>query len=232
VCELVDNGIMSRYEVNVGEWVPEVTDDDKNLVHATIFRAKDGHWASYLASNPTRLVKDNAILATNIGGALSLSGSTLVHACDNSDNPNICVRNGATLSKTIIPKSQVTETATNSGYILYSGASKVRGVDPVYNDTDKKIGTFSFEGKPVLFFVKGIVWIATSVESSATNKSYVILRPWNSKSAVVVDTGTPDTGSASIDAVFDGTNFVVAHHTNKGILKVVKIPENATRSQF
>ena len=52
------------------------------------------------------------------------------------------------------------------------------------------------------------------------------------KSAIVLDTGNPDSGSASLDVVFDGTNFVIAQNTNKGILKVSVIPENSTRSQF
>ena len=225
---------MIRYEATIGEWVARLTTDSPALAWATTFAAKDGHWASYLAANPRRIAKDNAVLTTNgPGGALSISGNTLVHACDGSDNPDICVWTGSTLSKTIIPLSSVSETATNSGYILYAGGgTTMRGIDPNGNDTNKKIGSFSFEGKPVVFLVRGAPWIATSVESNTTNKSYVILRPWSSKNAIVLDTGTPNSGSAGIDAVFDGTNFVVAQHTNKGILKVIKVPENATRSQF
>ena len=233
VCELVDNGIMARYEVKVGEWVPRITNDDKSLVRATIFAAKDGHWASYLASNPGRITKDNVVLAANSpGGALSIGGNTLVHACDGSNNPDLCVWDGSTLSKVIDAQIAFNETYINGGYILYAGGSSVRGVDPYGNDTNKKIGTFSFEGKPDIFMVRGAPWIATSVESNSTNKSYVILRPWNSRSAIVLDTGNPDSGSVTVDVVFDGTNFVIAHHTNKGLLKVEKVPENAARNQF
>ena len=232
VCELSDNGPMARYEVKVGEWISRKTADNPSLVQGTNTRAADGHWASSLK----RIVVDNSIVvptsANPPGGLWGISGNYIIYACDYNDH-SVCLSTVNGSSKKIYNTvGTAMEADLKNNYILYAGSSKLNGITPAGVDSSKTIGTFSFEGKPAIFLVRGAVWIASSVEDNATNKSYVILRPWNSTSAIVLDTGNLDSGSAALDVMFDGTNFVVAQNTNKGILKVSVIPENAPRTQF
>ncbi len=230
VCEIgdVDNGSVSfwRYEVTVGEWIPVKTSDNPSYVVATIFRAKDNHWATYQAGPSFRIIKDNQVLATNAGGALSISGNSLVHACNNT-NSSICVRDGAILTKTYPVRTPMAMTATQGGYILYGGYGPVHGITPTGVDTDHTISPSRTENPSEVFLVNGARWVSTLTWNPPLTKEYILLRPWGSRSAIVLDAP-----AVHASVVQKGSDLIVAYNDDQGNIKILTVPISAPRHQF
>ncbi len=231
VCEIgpIANGGKDgfwRYEVTVGQWVPVKTADNPNNVVATIFKAKDNHWATYQAGPTFRIIKDNQVLATNAGGALSISGNTLVHACNNT-NSNICVRDGSTLTKTYPVRTPLFSTATEGGYILYGGYGPVHGITPTGSDIDLTVSPSKTENPSEVFLVNGARWISTLTWNPPLDREYIILRPWGSRSAIVLDAP-----AVSASVVQKGNDLIVAYNDDQGNIKILTVPINAVRNQF
>ncbi len=230
VCEIgdINNGSVSfwRYEVTVGQWIPVKTSDNPSYVVATIFRAKDNHWATYQAGPTFRIIKDNQVLATNAGGALSISGNTLVHACNNN-NTNICVRDGNTLTKNYPVRTPLFSTATEGGYILYGGYGPVHGITPTGSDTDLTISPSRTENPSEVFLVNGSRWVSTLTWNPPLTKEYILLRPWGSRSAIVLDAA-----AVHASVVQKGSDLIVAYNDDQGNIKILTVPINAPRHQF
>ncbi len=211
-----------RYEVTVGQWTPVRTADNTALVGNNDFRAQDGHWVSWLASG-FRLAKDNQVLATGAGGAISLSGNDVVHACDNN-NTTICVRSASGPTKIYTSRVPIFNTATNNGYVMYGGYGPIRGITPQGTDVDLKASPSSInEGVGRIVLVNGTYWVITSAWNDTNG--YIFLRPWGDKSIIAISAS-----AAYVSAAYNNGNFIVAYNNDVGRLTVVTIPANSTRS--
>ncbi len=230
VCEIggIDNGSVSfwRYEVTVGQWIPVKTSDNPSYVVATIFKAKDNHWATYQAGPTFRIIKDNQVLANNAGGALSISGNTLVHACNNT-NTNLCVRDGNTLTKTYPVRTPLFSTAIEGGYILYGGYGPVHGITPTGSDIDLTLSPSRTENPSEVFLVNGARWFSTLTWNPPLDREYILLRPWGSRSAIVLDAA-----AVSASVVQKGSDLIVAYNDDQGNIKILTVPINSVRHQF
>ncbi len=220
ICESQSTGFY-RYEVTVGEWVARKTNDSSASIGATMFRAEDNNWVSYLA--PGQISKNGQILATGSGGAVSTSGNTFVHACTNQ-NQSICVRNGTTLSKTYSVKSPMHKTAVANNYIIYGGYGPTRGINPSGSDTDLTVAPWRWEDLGDVVMVNSTAWVATTSYDNRTGNSYIFLRPWGSKSVIAVEAP-----AVWVNVAVSGSNFKIAYNDDKGAMKVLTVPINSTR---
>ncbi len=215
---------MYRYEVDFTGGTPSTpvqTTDNVSLVAGNTFVARDGNWASWLALG-FRLAKNNVAIGTS-GGNISLSNNELVGSCDNS-NAQLCVWNGASISRRYSPRVPPFNTATTDSYIMYGGYGPVRGITPTGTDVDLRLSSNVIEGVGKIITVNGEYWAVTSAFSSA-GEGYIFLRPWGSRSAVVVQAG-----ASSLDVVVSGTNFIIAYNNDRGGLQVLTVPINSTRT--
>ncbi len=230
VCEVeasINGGTIGfwRYEVTVGEWVPTKTDDNPTTLVSNMFRAKDGHWAAYAAPPIARITKDNQVVVSGTtGGAISLSGDMLVHACTN-ENQSICVRQGIALSRTYPVQTPMHMTATNAGYIAYGGYGPIHGITPTGSDIDLTVAPWRWENLGEIVNINGSLWVVTTSFDSATDKSYVFLRPWGSRSTVVVEAA-----AVWVSVAYKNGNILIAYNNDIGRMTVVTIPATTTRS--
>jgi hypothetical protein len=223
VCDL-QNGTFWRYEVKAGEWIARKTADDPNLVAGNTEIAGDGHWASALSSGGAfRIAKDNAVLATGAGGNISLSGNQLVAGCNNN-NTTLCVWQGTSLLKTLIPQVPLFDTTTNAGYIVYGGAGTgLHGITPAGIDSNLKLTPLINEGVNKIIFVGATPWVVTN--GWAGTSGYIFLRPYGSASAIAIGA---EAGNISVR--ISGTDFVIAYNNGQGRLTVITVPINSPRS--
>ncbi|MDP2642010.1 MAG: hypothetical protein Q8P21_01830 [bacterium] len=212
-----------RYEVIVGEWVARRTSDNPGNVEGNVFKAKDNHWASYLA--PTRIAKDNQVIVSGgTGGVIAISGNTLVHACTN-ENQSICVRDGANLSKTYQVRTPLHQMEINSGYILYGGSGPVRGITPSGTDIDLTVSPWRYEGIGDLTSVNNTVWVTTTSWDSSANTGYIFVRPWGSISTIAIPAE-----AVSVSTIYKDGDFVIAYNDDSGRMKVVTVPADSPRT--
>ncbi len=233
VCEIggvVNNNVAGfwRYEVTVGEWIARKTSDDPNNVISTQWRAKDNVFASFAAGNsrsgtPSRITLNNQVVATNTGGAISISGSKLVHACTN-DNTSICVRTGLTLTKTYPVRTPMAGTATLNDYIAYGGYGPIRGITPTGVDIDLTVTPWKWENLGELLWVNGTMWVVTTSFDSSSEGTYIFLRPWGSKPVIAVSAP-----AVWVSVVVKGSDFLIAYNDAVGNMQVLTIPINSQR---
>jgi len=213
-----------RYETKIGEWLPRKTADDPRNVAGNIGKAKDGHW---VALTGARIAKDNFVLSNSSGmGSPSISGNTLVTACNN--NLSVCVWTGNTISKRYTAKPNVLDTDTYNGYIAYSAYDgSVRGITPTGGEVDlavvKSLG-LSESGVKILS-VNGKIYVATFTWSSSANKGYILIRPWASKTYIAVETR-----GLLGSIVFANSNFIIATYGDRGQLEVLTVPSGLVDS--
>ena len=222
VCEIGSQGQggFYRYEVTVGEWIPKKMADSPSVVIGSMIRAQDGHWASYLPAS--RITKDGQLISSsNIGGAISLSGDVLVHACTN-DNQSICVRNGTTLTKTYPAKTPMHLTDVESGYIAYGGYGPIHGITPTGTDLDLTVVPWRWENLGKLLLVNGNIWTVTTTWDSVNEKGYVLLRPWGSKKTLAVDAP-----AVHVDVVYKDGKFIIAYNDEVGNIQIKTISATA-----
>lgn len=221
-----------RYEVTVGEWTPRRTTENTGLVAGSQFVARDGHWASYLANASARLAKDNQLVATGVGGAMDISGDQIIHACTTSYT-SLCLRTGTTLTRTFSTQVPISQSAITNGYIIYGGYGPIRGITPSGTDTNLRISNSYSEGagksmgimngsSAQVIVVNGTYWVASAAWGAGGN--YIFLRPWGSKTAIVVQAD-----ASSIDVAVSGNNFIIAYNDARGIMAVLTVPINSPR---
>ncbi len=222
VCEIdVDDTVgFARYEVKVGEWVPQRTSDNPALVLANTFMAKDGHWASYIAG--TRIVKDNQVIASQRpGGLMALSENMLVHACNNA-NVSICVVRDRERIKTYPARTPLFGADMYKNYIAYGGYGPVRGIEPSGLDVDLSAIRGFRESVPKIVGVNNQPWVVTDPWNSASQ--FMLLRPWGERSSIVVNLQ-----SVSFSVVHTPGKFTIAGNTDRGLLQVVTISDQSRR---
>ncbi|MBI2674404.1 MAG: hypothetical protein HYX22_01565 [Candidatus Yanofskybacteria bacterium] len=211
-----------RYEAAIGEWIARKTDDDPNNVVSSIFVAKDGHWASFLAL--TRIIKDNTVLTDNQpGGAIAISGDLLVNACTN-ENQQICVWDRTNLSTSYDVRTPLFEMDMEDGYITYGGFGPIRGIDPSGKDIDLTATAWKREGSPRVLMVNGQPWVATYTWDDTLGVSNVLIRPWGERKSIVLQMD-----AASLSVVYTNGNFIVAANNDRGGLIVQTIPADSPR---
>lgn len=239
VCESNDlpRDNMYRYEVDFSGPTPGLpvrTTENTSIIAGNEFVARDGHWASFIANASMRLAKDNQIVATGVGGATDISGSQVVHACDNT-NAMICLRTGTTLTRTfgtLAPLNQMTMTA---GYIVYGGYGPVRGITPLGNDVNLRLSPNFNEGggrsqgirtgsAAQIVLVNGTYWVATVAWDPIGGGAYIFLRPWGSNTAIVLNAP-----AVSLDVQVVGTNFIIGYNNDRGGMAVITVPINSPR---
>ena len=222
VCEITPTSFW-RYEVTVGEWTVVKTADDPTLVAGNVFKAEDNHWASYLAAQ--RIAKDNQILVSGgTGGALAISGNTLIHSCTN-DGTSVCVRNGTSLTQTYTARTPIHNMALKNGYILYGGYGPVRGITPSGVDFDLTVSPWRRENTIDILLVDGAIWTATT--SWNENASYILLRPWASRSTIALSAN-----ASSVSISYGNGKFTIAYNDDRGAMRVITVPKDAPRHQF
>ena len=223
VCEL-SNKDMARYEVSTTDWIAQRTSDNPNLVAGNMIVARDGHWASYLAT--TRIVKDSVIITDNKpGGALSISEDILVHACDNN-NTSICVWEGESLVTTYDTATPLHTMDTRDGYIVYGGYGPIHGITPDGQDVDLTATAWQTEYIPQIVMKDGEPWIASSTCTPAPEECFTLIRPWGERKGIAV---SGNGGPASMSVIYSNNNFIVAYATDQGRLSVQTIPADSER---
>ncbi len=221
VCEITESSFW-RYEVTVGDWTPVKTNDDPSLVVGNMFRARDNHWASYLAAQ--RITKDNQVIVSGgTGGAIALSGSLLVHSCTN-EGASVCVRDGAVLTHSYTAKTPIHNMTINAGYIAYGGYGPVRGLTPVGTDIDLTVTPWRWENTGEIVYVSSTPWVATTTEDPGTQLAYILLRPWGSKEVIAVRAD-----ATGISVSVKGSDFVISYNNAKGAMNVITVPTNSAR---
>lgn len=239
VCQstLLPRDHVYRYEVDFSGSTPGSpvrTSDDPAIVAGNQFMAEDGHWVSWLTSG-FRLAKDNAVIATGVGGAVAISQNQIVHACDNS-NANICLRNGTTLSRTFTSRIPLHQMTITDGYILYGGYGGLHGITPTGTDVNLLLSPSYMEGAGnapgvrtgaggQVFLVNGTYWVATVASGPAGN--YIFIRPWGSTTAIIIQAD-----AVSVDVAVSGTNFIVAYNNDRGGMAVLTVPINSSRDRI
>lgn len=225
LCEGGSNEGYSRYEVNTNTLTPQKTSDVSANIESNIFRARDGHWASYVVrGGQGRIVKDGQLVGSNLGGAISVGGNTLVYACTNA-NTSICVRNGSNL-RTYTARGDLHMTATDGSYVIYGGyRGGVRGITPTGQDVSLTLSPSGLEGPAEVVNVNGTRWVVSMAWGD--NYTYILLRPWGSRSAIVLDAP-----AVHVSAVYKNGNFIVAYNDDVGNIKILTVPANAERHQF
>ncbi len=220
-----------RFEVKVGEWIAHKTSDDPMLVNGNNEDAADGHWISYLASSPSRLAADNAVLATGTGGIPRTSQGKFAYMCNN-DNTVICVNDGTNPVKTYSAGNGAVGMDFLNGYILYSQAvstygRELHGIDPSGKNLNFTVSPWGGESAPNLFTVNGQIWMASQdCDSSAANANcYTFLRPWGS--IAVISVKSAGVLGSVVDT--DG-NIMLAEYSDKGVLTILTVPDNSPRS--
>jgi len=225
VCELPGNqDKFSSYTVKVGEWVARKTADDPSLAAGNQGEAQDGHWASYLAKGG-RIAKDNRVLATNVGGAVAISGNYLIHACTNENN-TICIWNGARLIKRIKPKTNIPFGMDIYNNYISFGLGHVTGIDPKGREVSlATVSNRMNESSPKIFPVKNSPWVVTQPWNDKL--MFILLRPWGDRASIAVE------GAGSwISVVYVNNSFVVAYCSDKGALTVKTIPASSPRTDL
>ena len=214
-----------RYEVTVGEWIPRKTSDSSNLVASNWMVVADGHWTGFLASSG-RIVQDNKVIISGVGGAISASKNKIVHACDNT-NKEICIRNNdGTLYKKYSVKTPNHGTATLDEYVAYGGYGLVRGITPLGTDINLTVVPWNNEGVGPggLFYVGNALWVATVSWDNDTGNGFALLRPWGDMRALAVVADAVD-----VSVAIRGNDFVIAYFSDIGKLEVVTVPTNSER---
>ena len=201
------------------------------LVNGNNEDAADGHWISYLASSPSRLAADNAVLATGTGGIPRTSQGKFAYMCNN-DNTVICVNDGTNPVKTYSAGNGAVGMDFLNGYILYSQAvstygRELHGIDPSGKNLNVTVSPWGGESAPNLFTVNGQIWMASQdCDSSAANANcYTFLRPWGS--IAVISVKSAGVLGSVVDT--DG-NIMLAEYSDKGVLTILTVPDNSPRS--
>jgi hypothetical protein len=220
----------ARYEVRVGEWISRRTSDPASVTASSIFDAKDGHWASYLAGNAHRITKDGTLLTNSTGGLGGLSNNLLAAACDNN-NTSICIWNGATISNRYTSQFGFNDLRIGEGdYVAYGNTRNVRGICiSDGREINLKAGLPSMNegliGIRSIFPVNGAPWVITG----EWEPSYVLLRPWGERESIAVNIG-----AVYASVYYDAQNqiFKIAYNNATGGMAVITISANAPRSNL
>ncbi len=220
--EINNNQEAERYEVNIGEWVSNLVNDDKALVAGNLFVAADGHWASWL-EDTGRIAYDNELLGTNLGGFIWISGNQIVHANGTNNEKVLIYTNKQNIAAY---QSQVTvnQLTLNKGYIVYGGLGPMHGITPDGQDVDLTVAPWRIENYGQVFFVDNAPWVASATFDASKQKGYIMLRPWNQNDGILIEANV----TFGLHVVYYNNTFVVAYSDNNGKLSVVWVSKNAT----
>jgi hypothetical protein len=224
-----ENGLLqTRYEVPMSTKIPAAMPGDPSVVAGNIFSADAGHWASFQSGASRRLTYDGVALSNDGGPAMSVSADWLVYAKNvNGKNLGLIVYKGGQRLKEY-PLSGVPEAFevnVNQGYIVYGGYGAIHGIDPSGHDIDLTITPWRWEAHAFVFFVDGQPWVASTTSYAKFDRGYILLRPWGSQDAIVLEDGD----AAGLDAASVNGEIIVAMNTNTGILSVRRFKATAPR---
>ncbi len=216
-------GANDRFEMKMGEFIARKTADDPYQVGGSLFSADGGNWASWLAAGDFRLTWNNRQIASKQGGAISVSGNTLVNASDGEHSGINVWKNGlhAASYPALTPLHQMT---VRNDYIVYGGYGAIYGITPSGQQVDLTASPNRMEGNGQVFFVNGQPWVASAAWGDNLGGEFVLLRPWGEKDSIVVRAG-----AATMHVVANGSTITIAYGTDRGTPEVITVPATAPR---